>query len=398
MKNFILLFTVTFIGAFLLLQGGSAPKAEGCRTPDGFLAHNGRGMGGTGIGNGKGVGGTGLDDGKGVGGTGIYADIGVYGRITAWGSICVNGMHIHYKSDTPVRLGNKDVTAADLRIGQVVAVQTREKDGEYIARRISIQRNLSGRVSRVDEEKGEITVDRKTVIIGKDGNAILKTLKRGDFVAVSGLRRADGVVVAGYIEKTATQQPVTKDDPKTLFGKDAKFFSIQGYVHKHGGQSQLILADGARISFGEEVSKAFAQNDRVIIMGEINSKGAYIAGDVVIEHADFTSGVVLPVLEGKNIPALELEPLKILPGKTGKGDLPPLHDKGDKNPDLPPVDLPPVDVPPVDLPALPPVDLPPIELPELPPVELDLSPVKLDLPVVPDIDIDVPGINLPLGG
>src|SRR4051794_7219997 len=60
----------------------------------------------------------------GIGGTGqrAEAEIGVLGVITGFGSICVNGIEVHYDSGTPVAYNGDLSSAKALGIGQVVSV------------------------------------------------------------------------------------------------------------------------------------------------------------------------------------------------------------------------------------------------------------------------------------
>jgi len=86
----------------------------------------GTGAGGTGLQaseeTGTGTGGTGFggddDSGTGTGGTGIF------GVVTGFGSVCVNGHEVDYDARTLIRQDGKSATISDLAVGQTVRIQT----------------------------------------------------------------------------------------------------------------------------------------------------------------------------------------------------------------------------------------------------------------------------------
>src|SRR5262249_41510449 len=118
MKNLLAAFVLVLCAAF------AGTSAGACRDPGG-IGGTGivpGGTGGTGVDPG-GTGGTGVDPG-GIGGTGqrAEAEIGVLGVITGFGSICVNGIEVHYDANTHVALNGDLSSASALGIGQVVSV------------------------------------------------------------------------------------------------------------------------------------------------------------------------------------------------------------------------------------------------------------------------------------
>ncbi|MGX4772107.1 DUF5666 domain-containing protein [Bradyrhizobium guangdongense] len=147
----------------------------------------------------QGIGGTGITrgDDHGIGGTGIV------GVIQRFGSIYVNGERITYASDVPVHIDGRAATSKDLRIGQLArVVATRQADGTLVTPYISIASEVSGPVEQV--KGNELTVlGQKVVTGGKDSK-----LHAGTQVAIYGLRRTDGVIVASLVEprKEATER------------------------------------------------------------------------------------------------------------------------------------------------------------------------------------------------
>ncbi|MGL3109781.1 DUF5666 domain-containing protein [Bradyrhizobium sp. BR 1432] len=139
----------------------------------------------------QGIGGTGITrgDDHGIGGTGIV------GVIQRFGSIYVNGQRVTYASDVPVRIDGEAASAKALRIGQLArVVATRQADGTLVTRNITIASEVSGPIERV--KGNELTVLGQKIVAG-DKESKLRT---GTQVAVYGLRRTDGVIVASLVE------------------------------------------------------------------------------------------------------------------------------------------------------------------------------------------------------
>ncbi len=152
--------------------------------------------------------------GGGIGGTGVMADTGpgVFGTITALGSIYVNGLHIELPGGL-VASGLLDGTAAPLAVGQSVAVATARAGDALIARRVVEILPLLGPVEGVDLLRRRITVMGTPVRL-EDGTAILDragevalplaAIVPGDWLAVSGIWR-EGAVIASRLERLPVQ-------------------------------------------------------------------------------------------------------------------------------------------------------------------------------------------------
>lgn len=170
-----------------------------------------KGIGGTGITNTqKGIGGTGVQAKSGIGGTGIQAQsgiggTGIVGMITGFGSICVNGLEVHYFSNTPVDLDGKQISSQSLAIGQFVAVKATGNEQSLIADEIHAYHQITGPITAVDTASGTLKVMGQTVI----ANGVeLNGMQIGNWVEVSGLRKDDGSVVASRIDLTTSQKNV----------------------------------------------------------------------------------------------------------------------------------------------------------------------------------------------
>jgi hypothetical protein len=148
----------------------------------------------------RGIGGTGLrprvagQSDRGIGGTGIQvAD--VIGIVTGFGSICVDGLEVALDQRTRVVRNGQPMKAHDLRVGDVVAVATRAELDALSAERIEILHVVRGPVEAIGPGRRAI-IAGQTVDI-PDG---LANVREGGWVAVSGLRRSGGVIVASRID------------------------------------------------------------------------------------------------------------------------------------------------------------------------------------------------------
>src|ERR1043165_193242 len=139
----------------------------------------------------QGIGGTGISRGNdhGIGGTGIV------GVIQRFGSIFVNGERIGYAADVPVRIDGEAASVKALRIGHVArVVAQRQANGMLTTNRIDAVSEVVGPIESV--KSGEMTVlGQKVAWTGRENWRV------GTQVAVSGLRRTDGVIVASLIEQ-----------------------------------------------------------------------------------------------------------------------------------------------------------------------------------------------------
>jgi hypothetical protein len=138
----------------------------------------------------QGIGGTGISrgDDHGIGGTGIV------GIIQRFGSIFVNDERISYAHDVPVHIDGEASSAKRLQIGQVArVVAVRQANGALATGRIDVVSEVSGPIEAVGH--GEITVLGQRVASAGGGS----WRQVGSNVAVFGLRRTDGVIVASLV-------------------------------------------------------------------------------------------------------------------------------------------------------------------------------------------------------
>jgi hypothetical protein len=140
----------------------------------------------------QGIGGTGITRGQdqGLGGTGIV------GIIQRFGSIFVNGERISYASDVPVRIDGEPASAGALKIGHLARVLAEPRaDGSLMTRSINVVSEVMGPIDSVKD--GEMTVlGQRIIAAGRES-----WRRPGTNVAVFGVRRTDGVIVASLVEQ-----------------------------------------------------------------------------------------------------------------------------------------------------------------------------------------------------
>ncbi|WP_422422311.1 DUF5666 domain-containing protein [Pseudomonas sp. GZD-222] len=200
------------------------------------------GTGGTGVRPG-GTGGTGIQsDNGGVGGTGApiqqrpggtggtgtpiwspggTGGTGIVGTITGFASICVNGMEVHFGKDVPVSVNGVAASSDHLAIGQVVAVESFASKRGLEAGRISILNVYEGPLTALPHASSPLRVMGQAVHLAQ-GARVAEGLRPGEPVRVSGLRNAQGEVVASRIERA----PGLKD--ASAIGSIDRTGSLQG--------------------------------------------------------------------------------------------------------------------------------------------------------------------------
>lgn len=189
------------------------------------------------------IGGTGVHDGGtegrgsqqgGVGGTGYVVSeggmggTGVIGIITGFASICVNGIEIHYDSNTSVSIDGRPSTVQDLAVGQVIAARAVGKGPELTASNITVFHAAVGPISSLNPEIREMHVIGQTIKTGQlrdSGN--FPNVKAGDWIQVSGHRLSNGMIVASHIDSTAPQLAEAKINGYVT-QIDAQGFEVNG--------------------------------------------------------------------------------------------------------------------------------------------------------------------------
>jgi uncharacterized protein DUF5666 len=282
--------------------GAPAGGVGGTGAPDGGVGGTGApdgGVGGTGMQPRGGVGGTGFQAKGGVGGTGRLANgVGVLGTITGFASICINGLEVHYGSDTPIASNGLPASTADLAVGQVVTIAASgegyQASGELGGVRVSIVTAVAGPVATIDPSRQTFTVlgqtvraTAQTIIADATGIKDFSFLQTGGLVRVYGLRLSGGDIVASRIEtvlgldQATVVGPVTQSDAAgfSIYGLRVNYADLTGVTAVSGGEVMVSgRLDGAtlrpeRIALSPSLS--FAQNmDSLVLEGYIGGSSA----------------------------------------------------------------------------------------------------------------------------
>jgi hypothetical protein len=185
----------------------------------------------------RGIGGTGIDVAeRGIGGTGII------GVITVDGTIAVAGQEIRMDSAPSVQIDGQPASMAALRSGQVVAVAAEWRQGRLQARAVAVRHEVSGPVERVLAAGEDLQVAGQLVRVDRTTQPGALP-RRGDWVAISGLRDADGVIRASRIDqRTAGEVSVSG-----LLGRAGQVgdLSLRGTGLPAAGQRVSVTGDYA---------------------------------------------------------------------------------------------------------------------------------------------------------
>lgn len=143
-----------------------------------------------------GIGGTGLvpENGQGASDRGI-GGTGFVGTIQRFGSIVVNDSRIAYPSNVPVTIDGLVREARDLRIGHVVRVVARPDAAGLVTDGITVDSEVVGPVTAVYRDGIDVLGQPVRPLTGGS-----RAWRKGEHVAVSGLRRNDGTIVASLVE------------------------------------------------------------------------------------------------------------------------------------------------------------------------------------------------------
>ena len=299
--------------ASVLCVAFAGTSAGACSDPGGIggTGVNPGGTGGTGLEPG-GTGGTGVDPG-GIGGTGQRAEveIGVLGVITGFGSICVNGIEIHYDAGTPVAFNGDLSSAKALGIGQVVSVLAVGAGNQARAQWIDIVDAAVGPVTAVENvgsilqvNKLRVRIDPSTVLGPDLSRTQLAAAQLGDTLRVSGLRSADGTIIATRVE-TAPQgtRALAAEPADPGLGR----FLVEGYVTDT--ESRAVRVGPTRFSVAPDLGSQLSRGQLVRLEGR--SEG----GNRIVERADFLSGP----LDVRPQRTLRMEPLGPRSGDDRRG-------------------------------------------------------------------------------
>lgn len=217
---------------------------------------------------GDGIGGTGRmsrsPDDRGIGGTGVY------GRITDFGSIIVNGARIRYPGSASVRIFGRPARVQAMKIGHVVAVTATNAADGLGTRAIEIEHLVVGPVEGRAWLAGGFTVLGQLVL--PPDHTDMPSV--GEWVAISGFRRADGAIAASLIEpapdRIARVTGIVQAAPggrtrigALLLGGDTLASRVGQRLALEGN----IEGDGLRVTASRLAMIVPARTDRLLVEG-----------------------------------------------------------------------------------------------------------------------------------
>lgn len=219
------------VSLIVLSANATAAETNVCNAGIGGTGVQQDGIGGTGVQANSGVGGTGAQANSGVGGTGII------GVITGFASICVNGLEVHYDSQTYVDVDGAAASIDALNIGQLVAIESSNKGNQLRAQRVSVSHIMIGRIEKVDAAQNTVQIMGQTIRLGSNtiGGADLKV---NQIVKVSGLVTANNLVHAMRFDLAAANTPS----------------SIAGLIDKTGQINGVNIAGASHTERAVQVS------------------------------------------------------------------------------------------------------------------------------------------------
>jgi len=287
-----------------------------------------------------GIGGTGISGEGGIGGTGqrAQADVGVVGVITGFASICVNGIEVHYDAATPVSVNGEPSSLDALAVGKVVSVRAVGSGSQARARSIDIVDSAVGTVSAVEnagallEVQGQrVRIGPSTVLGGGLTRDALAAVQPGEAMRVSGLRAADGAIVATRVERAAPGvRPASSDAAEPGLAR----FVVEGYVTEV--QPKAVRVGATTFDVTPELGSQLARDRLVRISGR--SEGA----SRIVERAEILTGPfdIRPqrILRVESRPSRDSGDRRGGPGSDDRGDRsgPDLErDRGRGGPDRP---------------------------------------------------------------
>jgi hypothetical protein len=194
----------------------------------------------------QGIGGTGITrgDDHGIGGTGIV------GVIQRFGSIFVNGERIAFAPDVPVTIDGEAASVKALRIGQFARVLAQREGNGWSTYRINVVSEAIGPIDAVTAD-GMTVLGQKVIWAGRES-----WRRVGAHVAVFGLRRTDGTIIASLIEpRRGAASRVTG-----LLERDRDGLRI-GALRLDGADSGLV---GQRVQADGRLARGVMQVSRAV--------------------------------------------------------------------------------------------------------------------------------------
>ncbi len=198
------------------------------------------------------------------------APVSVKGKIDAFGSVVVGGIH-YDTDDAEIYINGELSTEENLDLGQIVEIigEIDEDSGEGVASRIEYLTDVQGPISDFNSQTGEITILGQTVLIDEDLLELvgfnLEDIDEGLSVEVSGHRDEMGNIVATFIELIDSDEEI-----------------IRGEITNIDLDNLTIEVNGQTVSIADLVNIAIEdliEGDDLFVIGDLD-------GDVLIPDGD----------------------------------------------------------------------------------------------------------------
>lgn len=242
----------------------------------------------------QGIGGTGSriyaatpDEDRGIGGTGIY------GTIRAFGSIWVNGVRVTYGPDVRVSIDGSPAPAAVLAVGQVVQVVAHPRAGRLETDSIAVVHEVVGRIERISGTSMTVlgqSVDFAALAAVAPG---VRRFGTGQRVAVSGLRRVDGIIEASLISPVGGSVDLVRG-PVAI---DGRSFRIGALAVE--GLAALVphLAQGMRVAVAGHLRGGHLEADDARVSNPVPAGVSHVSIETYLQRTgavvELGNGLVL---------------------------------------------------------------------------------------------------------
>lgn len=250
---------------------------------------------------------------RGIGGTGIV------GVITGFASICVNGLEVRYDESSSVDIDGTPGSIAALRAGQLVVIAGQGPRTAPFAQKIIVRHEVVGKIEAVDPTSGVVTIAGQSVLIDNDTRDAYR-FRVGDWVAVSGLRRLDGMIVGNRLDDAPTHDflargRVVRDGATVRVGaltlngtaaenlRSGEFVSVSGRYWLGQTEVRAVARDASLADpgagFGASVQHLTVQAFVHVAKGSVAFNGLEVEAGAGVHARPDRDGVAIVSMERK---------------------------------------------------------------------------------------------------
>ncbi|HOO50922.1 MAG TPA: DUF5666 domain-containing protein, partial [Alphaproteobacteria bacterium] len=223
-------------------------------------------------------------DEKGIGGTGSpYKTVHIRGTVYAFGSMCVNGLRVHYGDITKVSDSNgNSLFHKSILLGHVVDIRAsvNPEDNSLHAQEVTVHGFSSGKVTKILEDEQSFILDNQQVVHLAD-EALFKLVKIGQSYEVTGMLDDKNILSASLIELLDETSPSQISENGALLAQAdlmnsiGDYFSIEGYI-EGVKENNVVNVSGIdyQVTTLECGDGPITVGERVIAMGKVLEDGS----------------------------------------------------------------------------------------------------------------------------